>query len=179
MKIFETERLLFRDHEPGDLEAYCAIESDPVYRSPQLVHPRDELERSFHRACLPPKTIGLKATVVKADGCYIGRTGLYPRRDDDGQLVPEEACIAFYLARPNWRQGFATEAGMAWVRHGFDVWKLKRIEAGVNAENRASIHVLEKLGFQWVRSGEGGGSRWHLYEMNQPGTSNAVAQNCR
>jgi hypothetical protein len=59
----ETDRLWFRDHEPGDLEAFCEMESDSEYRRPQRVHPRAELERSFREAWLPPKTMGLLATV--------------------------------------------------------------------------------------------------------------------
>lgn len=165
MIILETEHLLLRDHEPSDLEAYCAMESDAVYRALQRVYPRGELERSFREAWLPPKIMGLAATVCKADGRYIGRTGLYPRRDDHDQIVPGEARIAFYLARPYWGKGFATEAGRAWIRHGFSVLELKRIVGGVNAQNAASIRVLEKLGFQWVRSGEGGGNQWHEYEL--------------
>jgi hypothetical protein len=29
MIILQSERLLFREHEPGDLEAYCKMEADP------------------------------------------------------------------------------------------------------------------------------------------------------
>lgn len=46
----ETERLLFRDHEARDLDEYCAMESDPQYRWPQVVHPRADLERRFNTA---------------------------------------------------------------------------------------------------------------------------------
>jgi ribosomal-protein-alanine N-acetyltransferase len=166
--ILETERLLFRNHEPGDLEPFCAIESDPEYRGPQRVHPRAELERSFREAWLPPKAMGLLATVFKPDGRYIGRCGLYPRRGEDDQVVPGEACLAFYLARPYWGRGLASEAGRAFIRYGFDVLRLSRIEAGMNARNLASIRVIEKLGFTWVRSGEGGGSQWLDYELRRP-----------
>ena len=38
----------------------------------------------------------------------------------------------------------------------------------MNAANLASVRVVEKLGFVWVRSGEGGGSRWHEYELRNP-----------
>ena len=163
--ILETNRLLFRNHELDDLEAYCEMESDSEYRSPQPVHPRAELERSFREAWLPPKAMGLLATVYKPKSRYIGRCGRYPKRDDDDQLVPGEACLAFYLARPYWGRGLATEAGRAFVRYGFDVLGLSRIEAGMNVCNLASIRVVEKLGFTWVKSGEGGGSSWHLYEL--------------
>ena len=164
----ETERLLFRPHEPGDLEAYCAMEADAEYRSPQPVHPRAELERSFREAWLPPKALGLLATVYKPEGRYIGRCGLYPRRADDGRVEPGEAVLAFYLARPYWGRGLATEAGRAFVRHGFGVLGLRLITAGMNARNLASVRVVEKLGFVRVRSGEGGGNQWHEYELRSP-----------
>src|SRR5687767_13796974 len=161
----ETTRLLLRDHEPDDLEPFCEMESDPVYRSPQPVHPRAELERSFREAWMRPKSMGLLATVFKAEGRYIGRCGLYPLRNDANEVVPGEANIAFYLARPYWGRGLATEAGRAFIDYGFGQLGLSRIEAGINAKNLASLRVVEKLGFVWVRSGEGGGSCWHEYEL--------------
>jgi [ribosomal protein S5]-alanine N-acetyltransferase len=166
MTRLETKRLLFRDHEPADLEPYCAMESDAQYRFPQRVHPRAELERSFREAWLVPKPMGLLATVYKPDGFYIGRCGLYPFRNERNEIVPQEAFIAFYLARPYWGRGLATEAGTAFVKHGFDVLRLKRIEAGINANNHASIRVIEKLGFRWVRSGGTDTARWHDYELH-------------
>jgi [ribosomal protein S5]-alanine N-acetyltransferase len=163
--ILETERLLLRQHQESDLEAFCEMESDPIYGAPQPVHPRAELERSFREAWLPPKSFGLLATVLKAEARYIGRCGLYPLRNDANEIVPGEGNIAFYLARPYWGRGLATEAGRAFVDYGFRQMRLSRIVAGINAKNVASIRVVEKLGFSWFRSGEGGGSSWHEYEM--------------
>lgn len=165
MVRLETERLLFRDHEPGDLEAYCAMESDPLYRAPQRVHPRAELERSFREVWLVHKPLALRATVFKADKRYIGRCGLYPFRNESDAIVAGEAVLAFYLARDYWGRGIASEAGQAFVRHGFETLGLRKIYAGMNAGNMASIRVIEKLGFTRVRSGEGGGNRWHDYEL--------------
>ena len=164
----ETERLFFRDHQPDDLEAYCAMESDPVYRSPQVVHPRAEIERSFREAIMTPKPLGLRATVFKPDNLYVGRCGLYPFRTDEGDLVPDEAFIAFYIARPYWGRGIATEAARAWVQHGFDTLGLRRIVAGVNAANVASARVVEKLGFRRFRSGGDETTRWNDFELVRP-----------
>jgi len=125
MVRLETARLILRDHEPGDLEPYCEMESDPVFRAHQPVHPREELER----------------------------TGLYPHRTEGGVIVPREATLAFYIARAYWGRGIATEAGQAFVEHGFRDLGLVKIHAGVNAANLASVRVIEKLGFRWVRSG--------------------------
>jgi ribosomal-protein-alanine N-acetyltransferase len=160
--------LLLRDHEPDDLEPFCEMESDPEYRRPQPVHPRAELERSFREAWLPPKAVGLLATVFKPDGHYIGRCGLYPFRTDAGVRIPREASLAFYLARPYWGRGLATEAGRALVAHGFGELGLTRIHAGINAANRASQRVVEKLGFGLARAGEGGGNRWYDFELANP-----------
>lgn len=175
MSVLETDRLVFRDHLPEDLEPFCEMESDPVFRGAQPVHPRSELERSFQEAWLPPKPLGLLATVFKPEARYIGRCGLYPHRNDDGEVIPKEATLAYYLARPYWGRGLATEAGQAFVRHGFQSLGLTRIFAGMNALNQASIRIVEKLGFTRVRSGEGGGNRWHEYELRNPAFTEAVA----
>jgi ribosomal-protein-alanine N-acetyltransferase len=164
----ETERLLFRDHEPGDLEPYCEIESDPDYRSPQVVLAREELERSFRQTWLRPKELGLYATVFKPEGRYIGRCGLYPFRNAQDEIQPNEAFIAFYIARPYWGRGIATEAGKAWIAHAFGKLGITRIEAGINAQNIASLRVVEKLGFQWIRSGGDENTRWHDFELRNP-----------
>ena len=168
MTKLESDRLVFRDHEPADLDAFCAMESDALYRAPQKVYPRVELERRFRETWLPPKAMGLLATIYKEDGQYIGRCGLYPFRDDADAIVPGEATLAFYLARGYWRRGLATEAGRLFITHGFDDLGLKRIHAGVNAQNAASLRVIEKLGFTLVRSGGGGGSRWHDFDLVNP-----------
>ncbi len=168
MVRLETERLLLRDREPGDLAPFCEIESDPEYRRPQQVHPRSALERRFRETRLPPTRVGLLATVFKPDGRYIGRCGLYPFRTESGHVVPTDASIAFSLARASWGRRLATEVGRALVAHGFGAIGLARIHAGINAGNRASFRVVEKLGFRLAGSGEGGGSRWHDFELLNP-----------
>lgn len=170
MSILETERLLFRPHEEADLEAYCRMMADPEFRRLSGGSPlsREEAEKSFRGAVLAPKPMGLLATVYKPEGCYIGQCGLYPHRTGDNAVIPGEAVLAFYLARPYWGRGLATEAGRAFVEYGFGRLGLARIVAGANAANLASNRVIRKLGFVWARSGEGGGNAWHEYELRNP-----------
>ena len=55
--------------------------------------------------------------------------------------------LGYWIARPHWGQGFATEAGRAVL----DIAKalgLKRLEASHFLDNPASGRVLEKLGFR-------------------------------
>lgn len=169
MIVLESERLLFRDHLPCDLEPYCEIESDPEYRVPQQVHPRSELERSFRESVLPSKPLGLLATVYRPEDRYIGRCGLYPQRDDGGAIVPGEAVLAFYLARAYWGRGLASEAGRAFVRFGFERLGLEKIYAGANVANLASNRAIRNAGLIYITSGGGeyGGPRWNAYELSR------------
>jgi ribosomal-protein-alanine N-acetyltransferase len=152
MVILETKRLLFRPHEPGDLEAYCAMEQDGEVRrfvggAPRT---REAAEERF-RATLQPKQDRLRlwATVLKANSCYIGRCGVYPHIRGE-TVLPGEGVLAFYLARPYWGQGFASEAGRAFVDFGFSELRLQKIVATVQSGNVGSVRILEKLGFSLV-----------------------------
>ena len=155
--ILETERLLFRHHEPDDLEAFCAMEQDAEVRRYVGGAPRTR-EAAEGKFCgvlkSPPDQLGMWATVLKANGCYIGRCGVYSHIQGD-IVIPDEGVLAFYLARQYWGQGLASEAAMAFVRFGFQELGLRRIVATVQAENRPSMRILEKLKFELVWREEG------------------------
>ena len=59
----------------------------------------------------------------------------------------KRASIGYELARTAWRQGIMTEALDAIIAFGFTEMNLNRIDAVVLPENKASILLLEKLGF--------------------------------
>lgn len=168
--ILETERLLFRPHTLEDLEAYCAMEADPEVRRyvGGQPRPRDQAEDRFRRGLPmadPPDRLTLWATVYKPEGCYIGRCGIYPHFDSESKPVPGEGVLAFYLARPYWGQGLATEAGQAFLEFGFRQLNLNRIVAQVDARNHASLRVLEKLSFRHTGTEQGEIRSFHFYEM--------------
>ena len=110
--------------------------------------------------------LGMWATVLKEDGRYVGRCGLYPNIREE-QKVVGEAVLGFYLARQFWAQGFATEAGRAFVEFGFDELKLERIVTAVQVGNTASVRVLEKLGFV-VTGHETGPRSFYHFELSRP-----------
>lgn len=71
----------------------------------------------------------------------IGSAGL-------GRLPDGGIELGYWIARPHWGLGYATEAGravLAIARHGL---RLKRLSAGHFLDNPASGRVLEKLGFR-------------------------------
>jgi len=171
MIILESERLLFRDHEPADLDAYCAMEADPEVRRYVGGAPRtrEAAERKFQRSLERPESnrLWMWATVYKPDGCYIGRCGVFPHFSPSGP-IPGEGSLGFYLARAYWGRGLATEAGRAFVNFGFNELGLSRIVTAVEVGNDASVRVLEKLGFALVRTEPGESRSFHHFELRSP-----------
>ena len=56
--------------------------------------------------------------------------------------------LGYWIGRPFWNKGYATEAGRALLRYGFDEIGLNRIQARQMPRNAASARVLEKLGMR-------------------------------
>ena len=69
----------------------------------------------------------------------IGGVGVAP--DEDGHE------LGYWIARPYWGLGFATEAASALLRAARRSLKIERIHAGHFVDNPASGRVLRKLGF--------------------------------
>lgn len=87
-----------------------------------------------------------KVFAVLDDGMLIGCVGYGP--EDDGA-----AEFGYWIGRPWWRRGYATEAGYAVVDHAFGSTDLGALTAGHFEDNWMSRRVLHKLGFaqkRWV-----------------------------
>jgi [ribosomal protein S5]-alanine N-acetyltransferase len=100
------------------------------------------------------------AVIEKETARLVGDCGLFVSSDQP------ELELAYGFARDRWGLGYATEAGAACVRAGFEQLGVDRIVADVEATNRASIRVLEKLGFELER--EEGGKRYYAVALDPP-----------
>ncbi len=109
------------------------------------VLPHDEAVQRFRRRYLgkPNGDFGLRATILKEENTYIGYCGLAGDR--------AKATLAYYIARPYWGRGLATEAARALVDLGFAKLKLPRIVASAERGHVVSERILEKLGFELER----------------------------
>jgi ribosomal-protein-alanine N-acetyltransferase len=170
--ILSSERLLFRQHIMTDMDAYCAMEMNTEVRRYVGGYPRtrEEAERRFLPSLKPATDrLSMWATVLKETGQYIGRCGVYPHFDHDGVPIADEGTLAFYIASQYWGRGFATEAGRAFIRFGFDELKLKRIITSIQVGNDASVHIIKKLGFE-LESTETGPRSFYHFELKNPVT---------
>ena len=79
-----------------------------------------------------------------------------------------ETELYYALGKPHWGRGFATEAAGAAMRFGFDRAGLSRIVAYAVPENRASTHVMEKLGMTYEEEASIFGLACVRYAIERP-----------
>ncbi len=147
MILLRTDRLLFRTHEARDEAAFIEMHTDPQvrrYAGGRAWSP-DEATTRFQTQYLgkPHRTYGLWATVLKAEGTYVGMCGLSGMRPSPR--------LGYYIARPYWGRGLASEAASAFVGLGLGQLGVTRILADADKGNSASERILEKLGFRMFR----------------------------
>jgi RimJ/RimL family protein N-acetyltransferase len=146
----ETERLLLRPFETGDLDAYQVIQSDEsvarfLYNEPRtLDETRDFLDRKIATAALHAEGDWLSAAVVlRETGELVGDVAL--------QWVSEQhrqGEIGFVSHPAHQGRGYATEAARPFLAFAFGPLGLHRVVGRTEARNAASARVLEKLGMR-------------------------------
>jgi len=77
------------------------------------------------------------------EGELIGVTGYLP--DAEGT-----AEVGYWIGKPWWGKGFATEAAEAMIRHCFGASRVARVTCSHFIDNPASQRVITKLGFRLV-----------------------------
>lgn len=162
--MLETERLLMRVPEPGDLDGYATVFGDPEVVRFLGMGPRtrDESAATIERMLRHWERhgIGLFSVLRKSDESLLGRTGFLlwdpqrwvhaMREDLDGALETE---IGWTLGSAFWNQGYATEASRACRDWALGEHGLTRLVSVIAPENAASIRVAEKIGETLEREG--------------------------
>ena len=164
------------------LRAFTEKDVEPLHR---ILSGRDVL-RYFPRTDPPPPDrvqkmvsgllkhwekygYGLWAVESRSTRELMGRSGL--------QYLPEteEIEVDFLLGKAFWGKGFATEAGRASLRHGFEELGLESVVGIVHPENKASQRVLEKLGMKFMEQTRYFGMDCYRYAIERPGYARASA----
>lgn len=145
MQSFTTARLLLRPFELTDAPTIEALAGDEeVARTTNLPHP------------YPP---GSASHWIMAGHEAAARGLRYPFaivRNIDHQLVgamtllmaPEHrrAELGYWIGRPYWGQGYATETARRVTAHAFDDLGVNKVTGRALHYNRASTRVMEKVG---------------------------------
>ena len=80
---------------------------------------------------------------LRGNGELIGGCGL-----DQIRLDVRNAHVGYWLARPYWGKGYASEAASLLISAAFRELGLHRIHTGVFPDNPRSMRVLRRLGFR-------------------------------
>ena len=144
----ETERLLLRQFEPGDLTALHAMRSraDTVrwlYQEPStLEEDRARLARGIGNLRFGLTGDALGFAVVREER-IVGDISLFLRSAEHRQGE-----IGFIVHPDHQGRGYATEAAGALLELAFGTFDLHRVIGTLEARNAGSAHVLEKLGMR-------------------------------
>ena len=72
--------------------------------------------------------------------------------------------LGYWIGKPFWGRGYATEAGRVMIAFGFETLGLNKIHAAVFTKNPASDRVVRKLGMQWEGRLREHDLKWGVHE---------------
>ena len=167
-EIVETNRCLVREMTLQDLDALYEL-----YRPQEVTRYLDGLDedRQKEEARLKDHIrcmyrfygYGMWAVVEKSTGRLIGKAGFGHLAVEDALmpgddcLMPEKDCpvvedtlrpeLGYLIAADKQCQGYATEVCRAILEYGWRELGFSQVYCCIRKENRASVHLAEKLGF--------------------------------
>jgi RimJ/RimL family protein N-acetyltransferase len=137
-----SQRLTYRPIEARDASRITMLAGDwDVARmTSRIPHPYSLLDADLWIA-----SIGTDEFVrgVEYNGDLIGAVGFI-----EGEGAQAE--MGYWIGKPWWGNGFATEAARALMHHCFNECGIRRLTCGHFVDNAASARVLAKLGFRRV-----------------------------
>jgi RimJ/RimL family protein N-acetyltransferase len=170
--ILETERLILREILLSDAEALFEMESNPnvhkyLWNKPLIsideVYQYIELVRNQYLE----NNIGRFVVILKETNKLIGWAGLkYNTKIVNNKVHFFD--IGYRLNEKFWGKGYASEASFAWLDYGFNVMKIKIMEAAAHTDNIASNRILQKIGLKMTESYMEDDVSWNWYELKNP-----------
>lgn len=145
-----TERLELRPFRPEDLPLYAALNAHPrvaeMLGGPLTREESDDIALWANERWATDR-LGLIAVERLSDGVFLGMAGLHRLRDR-----PDDVEVGWRLHPDHWGHGYATEAGAAWLRYGFEELGLHRIISVTDEPNVRSLAVMRRLGLTFLEN---------------------------
>lgn len=148
MMTVVTERLRLRPMQEEDAAFLLEVLNEPAFirnvgdRGVRTVPAAEQYLRERITAQYERYGFGMWLVELVATGEALGICGLI-KRDN-----LEDIDLGFSFLERFWSRGYASEAAAAALRVGGESFQLSRIVAIVAPHNRASVRLLEKLGFR-------------------------------
>lgn len=144
--VAETDRLILREFDVKDAEAFYNLNNNPevlkftgddpfasISEAEQFIKNYDQYQLNGY---------GRWAVIEKVSGKFIGFSGLKLNEQGDVDL-------GFRFFQEQWGKGYATESAIACMKIGFEQYKVDAIIGRADQNNIASVKVLEKLGMSF------------------------------
>ena len=154
--VVETRRLVLRAPGSQDVARLAAFANDPAIARMTLRMPHPygvaDAEEFVLKVAVQDPARARTFLIEHEDHGPVGVIGLF----EDGDPAPE---VGYWIARPFWGRGLATEAlqgATAWAGRS---WKRRALMAGHFSDNPASGRVLEQAGFLYTGEVRRGFSR--------------------
>lgn len=160
--ILETERCIIRETTVEDVDEFYRIYAEPsitYYMEPLYETPEEE--RAYAQDYIDKVYsfygYGMWSVINKATGRVMGRAGLSWR---EGYDIPE---LGFVIETAYQRKSYAYEVCLAIVKYGAEELGFEKIQALVKEENKASVKLCQKLGFEPMGAVEEQGELYERY----------------
>lgn len=160
----ETSRLILRPFRKDDASSVqlLAGQWEIADTTLNIPHPyEDGMAEQWietHEPGYKAETLTTFAVVLRESKELIGAVGLVIDRGLN------KADLGYWIGKPYWNLGYATEAARAVVAVGFDELGLNRIHAFHLARNPSSGRVMEKLGMILEGKARQDTMKWGKYE---------------
>lgn len=160
----ETERLILRPFTPEDADDVQRLAGDEAIASTTLniPHPYEdgvaEEWISTHQEEFDAGKSVSFAITRRDDGTLIGGIGMGITEQHD------RAEMGYWIGKPYWNNGYATEAARAVLAYAFEQSGLHRVFATYFTRNPASGRVMEKLGMTHEGMLREHVEKWGTYE---------------
>ena len=170
--ILKTERLILREMLVSDAEALFEMDSNPkvhqylwnkpLKNSSEVQSYIESVKNQYWE-----NNIGRFVVVLKETNELIGWAGLKYNTEMVNNKI-HFYDIGYRLNERFWGKGYASEASFAWLDYGFNVMKIKVMEAAAHSDNIASNKILLKIGLKMTEQYLEDGVYWNWYELKNP-----------
>jgi RimJ/RimL family protein N-acetyltransferase len=172
--LLETDRLLLRPLGFEDVDAMFTMDNNPnvhnyLWQTPTQT--KDETRgiiKMVQKQYLD-NNIGRFASILKETGEFIGWTGIKYVNDHIENGNTNFFDYGYRLDEKFWNKGYATEASICWLDYGFNEMKIEIMNAYTHFENKASNHILQKIGMKFIENYvDKEGANWKWWQMENP-----------
>lgn len=164
LPILQTPRLILRPFKMTDAAAIAELANDKeiATNTQNLPYPYEKYMAedwiSHHPMLFNDNKLLNLAVVQRKKNIVIGAIGL------EFHMVQDNAELGYWLGRPYWGQGYATEAAKRMLHYAFMELNLHRVYSCHLTRTPLSGRVLQKIGMTHEGTQREHVKKWEVYE---------------